>query len=343
MTAFKGSELCQLADNTNEYLALGVEFDQKAIHGGSLNSRQFSLDQVKKTLEFICHTYRQDVRAKRQSRLHDAAFIEQNFELVPWYPELERARQIAAKTDNQGRKSLLNRIPENKILLTKYYAKKITGKAQPVEPYVHALYSLPYDEVGLTEDQAQIQKNKLTRFKYSRQQVMRGVIDTQKLAPPLIYVTEAALHDILLQGTAVVKQGDSTRYFNVDRNNGIDYDYAAEKDQQARYWYFREVPGVMGYGKTAKRKIQIYPQVTVAGDVQQLGLGKLIALTYKQDQQTVTRLTLLADEGGAFKNNLFQLDLMVGFYQGWRDYHAANQHLPDFVQAHILLLKDSDE
>ena len=65
----------------------------------------------------------------------------------------------------------------------------------------------------------------------------------------------------------------------------------------------------------------------------------LILLTENTPVGQFQRLVILADEGGAFENNLFQLDLLVSSYKGWSDYHQANKHLPDFVKAEFLTLK----
>lgn len=340
MSVFKGSELCTLAENTLAYLNQGPEFDNKAIHGGQLNQHQFDLAQVKATLKFICQTYRQDVRANRQSRLHDSDFIAEHFQQVQWQPDLKLAHQIAEQTKNQAKKNLLQRIPTDKILLTKYYTKLVKAQFHKTKTYNHALYQLPFDEQGLSQPQALAQKDKLTRFKFTRQQIMQGALDAGKLAKPILWLTESGLHDAMLQGTAVVKAGEQTHYFNVHRNNGIDYDYALNKDQQSRYWYFKKVPGILGYGIEPEDKIQIIPQVTVAGNVAQLGLGKLIMLSYNNENgELIHRLVILADQGGAFDNNNFQLDLLTDSYYGWSDYHQANKHLPDFVKASILLKK----
>ncbi|WAJ71213.1 acetate--CoA ligase [Catenovulum adriaticum] len=340
MSVFKGSDLCNLAENTLTYLNRGAVFDSKAIHGGQLNQYQFDLAQVKSTLKFICQTYREDVRAGRQSRLHDPAFIANNFQQVHWQPDLKLAHNIAKQTKNQAKKNLLNRIPTDKILLTKYYTKLVHAQFDKTNEFNHALYQLPFDEQGLSQSQAMAQKDTLTRFKFTRQQVMQGALDVPALAKPILWLTESGLHDAMLQGTAVVKEDEKTHYFNVHRNNGINYDYAINKDQQARYWYFKKVPGILGYGIEPEDKIQVIPQVTVAGNVAQLGLGKLIMLSYKNASgELINRLVILADQGGAFDNNNFQLDLLTGSYYGWSDYHKANKHLPDFVKATILLKK----
>jgi hypothetical protein len=140
-----------------------------------------------------------------------------------------------------------------------------------------------------------------------------------------------------MQGTIRAELGNNeARFYNVHRNNGYPYDRNIPKEAQKRYWYFKEVPGVMGYGKDANHKIRIEPSVTVAGDLQLLGLGKLIMLS----NNNTHRLTILADTGGAFENNAYQLDLLAGFYTGWRDYLQQWQGQPDYYQARVLILKD---
>ena len=163
------------------------------------------------------------------------------------------------------------------------------------------------------------------------------------LAKPLVWLSEQALHDVLLQGTGVLNVDGVTRYFNVHRNNGIAYDYAIGKTEQARYWYFAEVPSILGYGKQLQRKIPLQPQLSFAGNVAQLGLGKLLLVSYAVHQngqvQQHSRLGILADQGGAFDNNLFQLDMLVDSYRGWDDYYQANKHISDYAKAWVLVKK----
>ena len=155
----------------------------------------------------------------------------------------------------------------------------------------------------------------------------------------MIWLTEEALHDVLLRGTGVVNVDGNIRYFNVHRNNGIAYDYAIGKREQARYWYFAEVPSVLGYGKTLASKIAIEPEVAFAGNVKSLGLGKLFLINFTVDNKIQGKLGVLADQGGAFDNNLFQLDWLKGSYFGWKDYYQANKQLPDYASAWLLLKK----
>ncbi len=363
---FKGSELCAVAEQTLTYIKNNPD-DKFAVHSGAvINAKskeatdattntteiteatkvkavksEVSLDRVKSTLAFICQTYREDVRAKRASRLHDTKFLQENFEFIRWYPDTKTADAIAEKSTNEVKSRMLKSIPTDSIFLTKYYTKLLTGSPIKTEQYNQALYALPYDEEQLSLAQAELQKSKLTRFKYTRQEVINGVLLENNLAKPLVWLTEEALHDVLLQGTGVLNINGEIRYFNVHRNNGISYNYSIGKREQARYWYFAEVPSIMGYGETLASKIAIKPQVSFAGNVAQLGLGKLIMVSYEVDGKQVSRMGVLADQGGAFDNNLFQLDLLVNSYHGWQDYHQANKHLPDYANAWFMLVKEA--
>jgi hypothetical protein len=337
MANFKASALCNVADKTQYYLANFSE-DKFAVHAGKVFDESVTLSRVEQTLAFICQTYREDVRANRHSRLHDIDFLTSHFDFYRWTPDIASARSIALKSTNARKKSMLNDIPTDKIFLTKYYTKLLTASDVKTSVYNQALYALPYDELGLTLAEANNDPT-ITRNKFTRQEIISGVLEEKKLAKALIWLTEEALHDVLLQGTGVVDVNGVRRYFNVHRNNGIAYDYAIGKRDQARYWYFSEVPSIMGYGETLENKIAIQPQVSFAGNVADLGLGKLFMVSYKQAGNEVSRLGVLSDQGGAFDNNLFQLDLLVDSYFGWKDYHQANKQLPDYANAWLMLIK----
>ena len=336
---FNASALCRTAEKTGDYLATQPN-DSFAVHAGHVFDNNVTVNRVKQTLDFLCQTYREDVRAKRNSRLHDVNFLKQHFDFYQWQPDKAQADKLAGASTNKRKAELLRNIPNDQILLTKYYTKLLDGSEERTEKYNQALYALPFDEQSLSLEQAETLKTELTRFKYTRQQVIDGVLLERQLAKPLIWLTEEALHDVLLQGTGVLKVNGSVRYFNVHRNNDIAYDYTIGKREQARYWYFAEVPSIMGYGQTLADKIAIDPQVTFAGNLADLGLGKLVMVSYTRKQKQISRLGILADQGGAFNNNLFQLDLLVGNYRGWQDYYQDNKHLPDYAKAWILIVKD---
>ena len=338
MMLTRSGDLCDTARNTAAYLRKGSDYDPAAIHGGREPHFGTSLERVTATLDFLCRVYVEDVRARRNSRLHDAEFIERHFDRYRWHPDREKALAYAAKS-SKAKAKMLNRIPPDKILMTKYYVKRLTGRGQRDDAHPHALYALPFDEQGLSLEEADARKAKITRYRYTKQQVLEGALLREKLAEPMIWLSRDDLEDVLMQGTAVVETAEGERHFNVHRNNGIAYDYTLAKERQGRYWYFKQVPGIMGYGKDANHKIEVAQQVTFAGDIDALGLGKLLMVRYEGKGGTVNRLGVMADKGGAFEGNLFQVDLLAGAYRGWSDYHAANRHLPDFVEAWVLLLK----
>lgn len=330
--------LCQVARNTLKYIN-DYPHDVFALHHDNVLLPFSSTARVKATLKFICDVYQQDLVKAQTSRLATIHFLKAHFDFYRWYPDIKMAQAIAQKSTNTRKREMLNGIPDEQIFLTKYYTKLITGSDQQTAEYNQALYALPYDETGLSKEQAKLKKAQLTRFKYTRQEILTGVLTKNNLAKPLVWLTEEALHDVLLQGTGVLDVNGQIRYFNVHRNNGIAYDYALGKREQARYWYFAEVPGVMGYGETLNSKIAIEPYVSFAGNVQQLGLGQVFLVANEHAKQPFARLGVLADQGGAFDDNVFQLDYLVGNYRGWQDYHQANKHLPDYVNAWLLLVK----
>lgn len=328
------ADLCAVASETLAYLNKGVAYDPAAIHGGKVPGAQTELARVKDTLSYICQIQRADHAAGRKSRLTDPAFIARHFELVRWLPD----RQAAARLSKD--KPLLQKLPADRILQTKYFVKIADGRPNKSASHPQALYGLPFDEQGKSVEEALAQRAHLLRFQLGKQQIVQGALDTQPAkAPALVWLSREDLEGALLQGTAVIPAGNSYRYYNVHRGNEVPYDRTLKPEQQQRYWYFKEVNSVLGYGKDADYKIPIKPKVTVAGDIMQLGLGKLILLSTTEHGQPVWRLNVLADTGGAFANNLYQLDWLSGYYRGWPDYYADNKHRGDYSEAYLLLKK----
>lgn len=334
-----GDQLCEVAKGTEQYLSRS-DGDSVARNNGLKMPAPLSLARVIETLHYICHLVEADQKTNSPSRMNDGAFLLENFEFYRWYPDKKSADTLAGKSTNKIKTQLLKSIPEDKILLTRYYVKKIRAKAKRDATYRHALYAAPYDEQGLSGIDIEKKKGQLTRFLFSRQDILSGALSEGKLAPELVWVDENTLHDALLQGTVIADLNGETRFFNVDKHNGIEYDYAKGSKEQGRYWYFKEVDSVLGYGRKPFEKIKIHPQVTVAGNIRQMGLGKLFLITQQQqDQSKFSRIAILADEGGAFDNNFFQLDLLVGQYWGWDDYYSAHKHLHDYAEVWLMLKK----
>ena len=176
MLLSRSSDLCAVARGTADYLRKGPVYDPAAIHGGRPPAPEIDLERVTATLDFLCRAYVEDVRAGRPSRLHDAAFIGRHFDRYRWYPDVERARAHAARA-SKAQAKMLNRIPPDRILMTKYYVKRLTGSAERDAAHPNALYGLPLDERGLSLEEAEARKGELTRYRYTRQQVFDGVLE----------------------------------------------------------------------------------------------------------------------------------------------------------------------
>jgi hypothetical protein len=330
------ASLCRVASATLDYLERGRGYDPAVIHGGEEWLVGATLERVVDTLRFVCQIEQEDRAAGRQSRLASTQFVERHFERWRWLPDRGDIERRLATASKRLTKSL-RAIPADQLLMTRYYVKQIEGRATPDRDHPHALYTLPYDEHGLTLAEAESESQRLVRYRFTKQQVVAGALEG--LARPLVWLSRDDLEDVLMQGSARSGSGEGARYFNVHRNNGIAYDYTRARREQGRYWYFKEVGSILGYGLDADEKITIEPRVTFAGDITRLGLGKLLLIEGMERGERVMRLGVMADTGGAFDNNLFQIDLLAGAYRGWSDYQAANRHLPDHVNGWILLLR----
>ena len=330
----RSADLCQVATETLKYIDKGQSYDPVAIHGGKIPGATVPVADIRATLLYICQIANEDKAAGRKSRLTDPNFVQQHFSFVRWLPDQAGAAKLSKN------KPLLQKLPADKILQTKYFVKIADGSPVKTAEKNQALYGLPFDEAKLDLATADALGKQITRFQLGKQDIVRGALEKTPLrAPVLFWLSREGLEGALLQGTAVVPSGQGYRYYNVHRTNGIPYDRTKTPEQQQRYWYFKEVQSVLGYGKDADYKIPIKPEVTVAGDIPQLGLGKLILLATPESGVMHYRLAILADTGGAFANNLFQLDWLSGYYRGWPDYFAANKHRGDYSQAYLLLKK----
>lgn len=321
--AINGSALCATAKETLSYLNKGEHYDPRVIHEGKVF--KLPLARVKATLLFIC---------QHQKELNDPAFVKQHFDFIRWYPDMEQPKSLKLI------KPLIAKLPNDKILMTKYYVHRAKASNRPNAAYPFALHALPKDEETLTLEDAEA-KPELMRFHYGKQAVLKGAL-TRKQVPVLAYLNRDDLEAALMQGTVVADFGkQNIKTFNVHRCNNIPYDKAQNSYQQERYWYFKAVDGIKGYGKDAEHKITVNTEVTFAADLEQLGLGKMLMIQYlDKTGKTVTRAGIMADTGGAFQNNLYQVDFLAGSYAGKEAFYQANRHLPNYVIAYFMVLKN---
>lgn len=313
--------LCATAQQTLAYLDKGMTYDPTVIHEG--HALPIPLSRVKATLRFIC---------QNPSKMNDPVFVQRHFEFIRWQPDLEKARQFALN------KPLLSHLPTDRILMTKYYVHLAGASRVSTGEKPYALYALPSDERALTLEQANKTPH-LTRFQYGKQAILAGALNG-KAVSSLAYVNRDDLESALMQGTLVADFGDERTTLNVHRNNNIEYDRLKAPYAQERYWYFKAVDGIKGYGRDADHKITVNTGVTFAADLAQLGLGKLLMVQYPNAAgEMTTHAGILADTGGAFVDNLYQVDFLSGVYRGKNAYRQATRALPDYVYAYFMVVK----
>jgi hypothetical protein len=319
------AKLAEVARTTLAYIEAYPD-DSDAVHAGLFQELGISLEDVRRTLRRLDEIVSDDLQAGRPSRLQDLKFLQQHFRLVRW------------NADQTGAKAQKVNVPDNRIRLTKYVVFEAQGKEQKQGEYNCALYALPPDEADLTQEAADARKDTLIRYRFDKQQVVAGALDKLGVKP-MVWLNRQGLEDALMQGSVmVVMPNGQRRMFNVHRNNGIGYDRRIKEPRlQKRYWYFKEVNGIQGYGRD--QKIAIQPGVTFAGDVYNFGLGKLVGINYSLPGKSVLRLGLIADTGGAFVPNLYQLDFLAGVYPDRASFQRGIAALPEYAQAYFLIAR----
>lgn len=313
---------CKTAKSTLDYLNKGSSYDPQVIHPG--RTLPISLNRIKATLHFMC---------EHQKELANPRFIEDHFDFIRWEPDSKQARLYSKS------KPLLKNLPPNKILMTKYYVHSAVGSESATKEYPYAIYALPEDEKNLSLEAASTHQE-LTRFQYGKQAILKGALKGTH-AKSLVYLKREDLEAALLQGTIVVKIHGKGKILNVHRNNNISYDRQKSPYEQERYWYFKEVESIKGYGKDAEYKINIDPKVTFAADLNQFGLGKVLMVQYRdKNHQDKSVMGIFADTGGAFEKNLYQVDFLSGKYPSKEACYSAWKATPDYVNAYFLVLKN---
>ncbi|MBM3893524.1 hypothetical protein FJ365_03960 [Candidatus Dependentiae bacterium] len=275
-----------------------------------------SLNQVKNTLQFIADTIEADKKSG-VFRILNQRFINKHFSSVAWRP------------DNKAAAKHHITLPDaHQIRLTTYAVFSVQGSRTKSTDYPCALYA--------------VADPKLAK-RFTKKQIIDGALDDSRYAKkcmPLAWVTEQALEDAMMNGTVLVTfPDDGSRLLNVHCNNCIPYDRKLKnRSEQQRYWFFKDIGSKEHEAARRIERIKNRKDVIFAGDLHNIGLGKLIALRHKNPltKQPELRLGILADTGSAFYNNLYQLDYFAGLAQGGEELKQIIRGRPSFSQACIL-------
>ncbi len=274
---------------------------------GMFSELGVTVDQVEQTLSRLA--------SAADAQLTDPAWLAAQFTYYRWTPP------PGARASKLG-------LAPGELRLTRYLVVQVEGRASPEPGFDQAVYADPGEP---------------WRSRFTRRQVMEGAYlrgDGAGKAEPLAWLAEAHVHDAIMQGSVEVSlPGGARRLLNVEASNGIPYDGGKRGRDQDRYWYFEEVPEPRGYGQPGGDHTAIGAGVTVAGDVYNLGLGRVVVIEHPSPTGTVLRLAVLTDTGGAFQPNLSQLDWFGGAFPTHQALYAAWKDLPERVRAGVLVAK----
>ncbi|MBW4609477.1 MAG: hypothetical protein KME22_20300 [Hassallia sp. WJT32-NPBG1] len=312
---FNQADLLATLSNTRKYFQDYGSLDPDVQRTGLLGAQGVTVEDILKTLDFMIAVLQEDIANRRTTRLQDPNFVNSNFRVIKW----------SAYNPQKSQKERLR--------ITKYAVFTHPGSRKKTSTFNIPIYSLKDD----------LAANKFYT-RYTKQDVLSGIYEPggreYGKVEPLAYLTRKGLEEALMEGTILVNFPDGSQtYFNVDRNNEIAYVRGLAATAQKRYWYFREVDAIKGYGYKIDAKISIKPGVTFAGDVLNIGLGKIIVLEYNKGGRKTLKMGVIADTGGAFLPNLHQLDFLAGIFKNYKDFGQHVQQLPEYAQAYILVKK----
>jgi hypothetical protein len=322
------SELGFVARGTARELREQLAAGTPLASAGMFAELGITLQDVLDTLDLIDRTAAED-RGELHQRLEDPAWVAAHFDLYRW------------TSDTAGAAARKVELAPEQIRLTKYLVYQSPGALERTPERDTALYALPDDEpVKDDGDPVDPAKPGTLRRTYTRMDVYAGVYApggaAAGRAKPLVWLSREDGNRALMQGSVEVQLPDGqARMFNVHQNNGIPYDPAIKDgNRQARFWYFREVVGILGV-----ERIPLRPHAAVAGDIWNLGLGKVLALEWDGPYGPEVHLVVLADTGGAFQPNLFQLDWLAGTFPTHEAFEDWERTQPARVRAAVLIRK----
>lgn len=313
---FSASDLLSVLRSTRQYFSEHASEDPVALRSGILGTQGVTVVNVLETLDFMITVLQEDISSGRKvSRLQDARFINTHFKVMTWSPH----------NPQDGK--------QKQLRLTKYAVFIHSGSRTRTATHTIPLYRLRPESSGDS-----------FYLRYTKQDVLAGIYEVggkeYGKAEPLAYLTREGLEDALLQGTILIRFVDGSEgIFNVDKNNGIPFIRGVAPRDQKRYWYFQEVEAIRGYGHSIETKIPIRPGVTFAGDVLNIGLGRIVVLEYGAGSNKQLQLGVIADTGGAFIPNLYQLDFLAGTFSSKAEFSQYIQRLPEYVNAYVLIKK----
>ncbi|MCC5612398.1 hypothetical protein LC612_38255 [Nostoc sp. CHAB 5834] len=267
---FNQKDLLAVLVNTRKYFQDYSSQDPDILRTGILATQGVTVPDVLKTLDFMIAVLKEDIANNRATRLQDPKFINSNFRVIKWTAYNPKDKK------------------QKQLRITKYAVFTHSGSRKKNSNFNTPIYSLKDN----------YNKNPFYT-KYTKQDVLSGIYEPGGKefgkVKSLAYLTRIGLEEALMQGTILINFTDGYRaFFNVDRNNGMSYIRGLKATAQKRYWYFREVDAIKGYGYKIDAKISIKPGVTFAGDVLNIGLGRVIVIEHTKGGRKHLQMGVIA-------------------------------------------------
>ncbi|MEH2264601.1 hypothetical protein [Nostoc sp.] len=312
---FDRENLLTVLVNTRKYFQDHSSEDPDILRTGMLGTQGVTVPDVLNTLNFMIAVLKEDIANNRATRLQDPNFINTNFRVIKWSAYNPKNKQ------------------QKQLRITKYAVFTHPGSRKKTSTFNTPIYSLKENA-----------DNNKFYTKYTKQDVLSGIYEPGGRefgkVTSLAYLTRNGLEEAIMEGTILINFTDGYKaFFNVDRNNGMAYIRGLKATAQKRYWYFREVDAIKGYGYKIDAKISIKPGVTFAGDVLNIGLGKVVVIEHTQGGRKYLRMGVIADTGGAFLPNLYQLDFLAGIFKNKQEFGQNIAQLPEYAIAYFLIKK----
>ncbi|MEH2075032.1 MAG: hypothetical protein V7K57_11660 [Nostoc sp.] len=312
---FEQEDLLTVLVNTRKYFQDHSSEDPDILRTGMLATQGVTVPDVLNTLNFMIAILKEDIANNRATRLQDPNFINTNFRVIKWSAYNPKNKQ------------------QKQLRITKYAVFTHPGSRKKTSTFNTPIYSLKENA-----------NNDKFYTKYTKQDVLSGIYEPGGRefgkVTSLAYLTRNGLEEAIMEGTILINFTDGYKaFFNVDRNNGMAYIRGLKATAQKRYWYFREVDAIKGYGYKIDAKISIKPGVTFAGDVLNIGLGKVVVIEHTKGGRKYLRMGVIADTGGAFLPNLYQLDFLAGIFKNKQEFGQNIAQLPEYATAYFLIKK----
>lgn len=208
------------------------------------------------------------------------------------------------------------------IRITKYVVYQVQGSTEKTELFNHALWEITKGHP------------KESLYNHSRIDILAGALETQRHVHPLVWLSQNDALEAQMQGTVEVSFPDkSKKLYNVHLHNNMPYQKGIPATEQDRYWYFREVDFVYGWG--TDEKVPIAKDFSFAGDIENFGFGTIMWIQSPERSQ----MGLLVDTGGAFQPNLGQFDWFIGSVRNKEHFYEKATEYPSYGTIDLLLLR----